>query len=52
MSLKSMLANWLLSGYNYDFVSFTNSDGTVSDIELSQRQSAYFSNAFRACLLA
>lgn len=52
MSLKNRLANWILSGINYDFVSFTNSDGTVSDIDISDRQNAYFSNAFRACLLA
>lgn len=51
MGLKSTLANWLLGDYR--FITINNADGTITDIDFSEHQEqAYFSNAFRACLLA
>lgn len=51
MSLRTTLAKWLLGDYR--FITINGADGTVTDIDFAEyKEQAYFSNAFRACLLA
>lgn len=44
--------NYFLTGGNYSFITVIDSNGNVKDFELDNYLEAYYSNAFRACLLA
>lgn len=57
MSVKTRAANLLANAYRaitgYDFMLIDNPDGTQTEYNFQDRHyDAYFSNAFRACLLA